>query len=124
MNKVADGIISGGSFMSITVNIYYSGKRGNAKKFAEEMVASGIVEDIRAEEGNIRYDSFLPIDSEETVLLIDSWKDQISLDKHHASPMMARIAKLRNKYDLHMKVERYVSDTEGVSASDKAFIRE
>lgn len=124
MNKVADGIISGGSFMSITVNIYYSGKRGNAKKFAEEMVASGIVEDIRAEEGNIRYDYFLPIDSEETVLLIDSWKDQISLDKHHASPMMARIAKLRNKYDLHMKVERYVSDTEGVSASDKAFIRE
>lgn len=110
--------------MSITVNIYYSGKRGNAKKFAEEMVASGIVEDIRAEEGNIRYDYFLPIDSEETVLLIDSWKDQISLDKHHASPMMARIAKLRNKYDLHMKVERYVSDTEGVSASDKAFIRE
>ena len=88
MNKVADGIISGGSFMSITVNIYYSGKRGNAKKFAEEMVASGIVEDIRAEEGNIRYDYFLPIDSEETVLLIDSWKDQISLDKHHASPMM------------------------------------
>lgn len=124
MNKVADGIISGGSFMSITVNIYYSGKRGNAKKFAEEMVASGIVEDIRAEEGNIRYDYFLPIDSEETVLLIDSWKDQISLDKHHASPMMARIAELRNKYDLHMKAERYVSDTEGVSASDKAFIRE
>lgn len=110
--------------MAITVNIYYSGKRGNAKKFAEEMVASGIVKDIRAEEGNIRYDYFLPIDSEETVLLIDSWKDQISLGKHHASPMMARIAALRNKYDLHMKVERYVSDTEGVSASDKAFIRE
>lgn len=110
--------------MAITVNIYYSGKRGNAKKFAEEMVASGIVKDIREEEGNIRYDYFLPIDSEETVLLIDSWKDQISLDKHHASPMMARIAELRNKYDLHMKVERYVSDTEGVSASDKAFIRE
>lgn len=110
--------------MAITVNIYYSGKRGNAKKFAEEMVASGIVKDIRAEEGNIRYDYFLPIDSEETVLLIDSWQDQISLDKHHASPMMVRIAELRNKYDLHMKVERYVSDTEGVSASDKAFIRE
>lgn len=110
--------------MAITVNIYYSGKRGNAKKFAEEMVASGIVKDIRAEEGNIRYDYFLPIGSEETVLLIDSWKDQISLDRHHASPMMARIAELRNKYDLHMKVERYVSDTEGVSASDKAFLRE
>lgn len=26
--------------MAITVNIYYSGKNGNAKKFAEEMIAN------------------------------------------------------------------------------------
>lgn len=44
--------------MSVTVNIYYSGVNGNAKKFAEEMVASGIVNDIRAEDGNIRYEYF------------------------------------------------------------------
>ena len=51
-----------------------------------------------------------PMDDEETVLLIDSWTDQEALDKHHASPMMTRITELREKYDLHMKVERYVSD--------------
>ena len=28
--------------MAITVNIYYSGKNGNARKFAEEMVSSGV----------------------------------------------------------------------------------
>ena len=39
--------------MAITVNIYYSGRNGNARKFAEEMVASGIVRDIRAEQGNL-----------------------------------------------------------------------
>lgn len=50
------------------------------------------------------------MDDEETVLLIDSWTDQEALDKHHASPMMTRITELREKYDLHMKVERYVSD--------------
>ena len=49
------------------------------------------------------------MDDEETVLLIDSWTDQEALDKHHASPMMTRITELREKYDLHMKVERYVS---------------
>ena len=27
--------------------------------------------------------------------------------KHHATPMMDTIAKLREKYDLHMTVERY-----------------
>ena len=33
----------------ITVNIYYTGKNGNAKKFADEMISSGIVDAIRAE---------------------------------------------------------------------------
>lgn len=110
--------------MAVTVNIYYSGKDGNARKFAEEMTASGVVSDIRAEAGNIRYEYFFPMEDEETVLLIDSWKDQQSIDLHHASPMMAQIIKLREKYDLHMKVERYLSDEEGPTAADKAFIRE
>ena len=110
--------------MAITINIYYSGKGGNAKKFAEEMIASGTVIAIRAEEGNIRYEYFFPMDDKETLLLIDGWKDQRSLDKHHASPMMTKIAELRNKYDLHMKVERYLSDETETFATDKAFIRE
>lgn len=110
--------------MAITVNIYYSGINGNAKKFAEEMVVSGIVSDIRAEDGNLKYEYFFPMDDKETVLLIDSWKDQRSIDIHHASPMMAKITELREKYDLHMKVERYVSDEAGEPETDRAFIRE
>ena len=110
--------------MAITVNIFYSGVNGNAKKFAEEMVSSGVVSDIRAEEGNLRYEYFFPMEDKETVLLIDSWKDQCSIDIHHASPMMAKIIELREKYDLHMKVERYVSDENGVLATDRAFIKE
>ena len=109
--------------MAITRNIYYSGEGGNAKKFAEEMISSGIVNDIRAEDGNIRYEYFFPMDDKEIVLLIDCWKDQSSLDKHHASPMMTKIIELRDKYDLHMKVERYVSDESGVPSTDEKFIR-
>ncbi len=44
--------------MPIIINIYYTGINGNAKKFAEEMTSRGIVNDIRAESGNIRYDYF------------------------------------------------------------------
>lgn len=47
--------------MAITVNIYYSGVNGNAKKFAEEMVSSGVVDDIRAEKGNLKYCSYVKI---------------------------------------------------------------
>lgn len=109
--------------MAITVNIYYTGENGSAKKFAEEMLVSGIVEDIRKEEGNLRYEYFFPMEDAETLLLIDSWKDQASIDLHHASPMMAKIIALREKYDLHMKVERYVSDEEGIPIHDVEFIR-
>lgn len=109
--------------MSIAVNIYYRGTKGNARKFAEEMESSGTADAIRREEGNIKYDYFFPMADPETVLLIDCWENQNALDRHHASPMMEKITQLREKYDLHMEVERYVSDRNEVSESDRQFIR-
>ena len=93
--------------MSLVVNIYYTGKYGSARKFVQEMVSSGIVDKIREEEGNERYEYFFPMDDEETVMLIDKWKNQEALDMHHKSEMMKQIAKLRNKYMLKMRVERF-----------------
>ena len=107
----------------ITVNLYYTGSNGSARAFAEEMVQSGTVAAIRAENGNVRYEYFFPMDDPETVLLIDQWRDQAAIDAHHASPMMAQIAALREKYDLHMKVERFVSDDSGLPEKDLKFIK-
>lgn len=108
----------------ITVNIYYSGTNGNAKRFAQEMITSGVVDRIRSKEGNLRYEYFYPMNDSETVLLIDSWKNQEAIDLHHQSPMMQEIIKLREKYDLHMKVERYLSDDAGIPEADRSYIRE
>ena len=107
--------------MSITVNLRYTGIDGNARKFAEEMISSGTVDAIRAEEGNLRYEYYQSLDDPETILLIDSWANQEAIDKHHATPMMDTIAKLREKYDLHMTVERYTSAE--TPESENKFIR-
>ena len=104
----------------ITVNLYYKGVNGSARAFAEEMEKSGIAADIRKEPGNLRYQYFQPLDDPETVLLIDSWTDQAAIYAHHASPMMTRLAALREKYDLHMTVERFVSEDLG---ADEKYIR-
>lgn len=109
--------------MSITVLLYYTGKDGAARRFAEEMEQSGTANLIRSEAGNERYEYFFPMADPETVLLIDRWKDQSSLDAHHASPMMETIAQLREKYGLHMRAERYYSDDEGIPASDAKFLK-
>ena len=107
--------------MALIINLYYTGAGGSARRFAEEMEQSGIAANIRAEDGNLRYEYFFPMNDPETVLLIDAWRDQAALDAHHASPMMAQIASLRDKYDLHMRVERFVSDSGQVT--DDAYIR-
>lgn len=110
--------------MSIMVNLYYTGTGGAARAFAREMEESGTADRVRAEAGNQRYAYFFPADDPETVLLMDVWMDQAALDRHHASPMMETIAKLREKYGLRMRAERYVTDREGIPASDRAFIKE
>ena len=107
----------------ITINIYYSGNNGSARAFAEEMVSSGTVAQIRKEDGNLRYEYFFPMEEPETVLLIDQWRDQSAIDVHHASPMMGQISRLREKYDLHMKVERFISDEAGLPDEDLKFIK-
>lgn len=113
--------------MAITVNLRYTGKKGAAQAFAREMISSGTVEKIRAEKGNLRYEYYLPFseaadDESDTILLIDSWENQEAIDLHHATPMMKTIAELREKYDLHMTIERFVSDDD-IPERDKGFLR-
>lgn len=107
--------------MSILIHITYSGVDGNARAFAQEMVERGLVDAIRAQEGNLRYEYYLPFDQPEDVLLVDEWNNQEALDIHHASPLMQEIIALRKKYDLHMRVERYVPTTQ--NPKDEMYIQ-
>ena len=44
-------------------------------------------------------------------------------DKHHETEMMQKIIALREKYDLHMKVERYVTDKNDIPEQNKKYIK-
>ena len=107
--------------MQITINIRYTGANNSVKYFLQEMKDSGTIDAIRAEEGNLRYEYYWSLEDPDTVLLIDSWESQEALDAHHVSPMMEIIAELREKYDIHMTVERYYRAEDLLS--DDRFIR-
>ena len=49
--------------------------------------------------------------------------DQIIKQRLTKTSLMGFGSELRDKYDLHMTVERFVSDENGVPDSDKGFIR-
>lgn len=109
--------------MSITVNIYYKGTKSNLHKFIDEMISKGIVDKIRKQKGNLKYEYYMPVDKENHILLIDQWESQHSLDEHHSSSMMSDIIELRNKYNLEMHVERFVDDNNSITENDKKFIK-
>ena len=104
---------------AITVHIYYTGENGSAKAFVKEMLTSGLVDEIRKEKENRRYEYFFSVEDEETVLLVDSWDNQEAID----SSIMDQIMELRIKYHLHMKVERYFLDETGIPKEDQKFIQ-
>ncbi len=110
--------------MAITINIYYKGEGNNARLFAGEMISNGIVNKIKAEKGNIKYDYFFPLIDDSTILLVDAWENQEALDMHHSSPIMTDIIKLREKYALTMKVERYISADNEITENDRKYIKE
>ena len=104
----------------LTVLIRYKGNGDATRKFVNEMISSGVVNEIRNEEGSLRYEYFFPLDDEESVLLVDSWENQEALDRHHKLPLMEKIKELREKYDLHMEVEKYQLH---VDEKDEKYIR-
>lgn len=107
--------------MSFSMNLYYKGGNGSARAFAQEMVSNGIADKIRRMDGCLRYEYFVSLSDPETVLLIDTWRDQKALDEYHSSPLMDAVMRLRAKYDLHMKAERYSEAC--MPDEDRSFIR-
>lgn len=94
----------------LIIQILYTGKGHAARDFMQEMIDSGTVEKIRNQSGNLAYDYYLPVEDENSLLLIDRWESQTALDQHHKSEMMAAIAELRDKYKLKMTVTRYQTE--------------
>lgn len=80
--------------MSLTINIYYTGENGNAKKFAEEMVKTGVVDRVRAEKGNKKYEYFFPMDDPETVLLIDKCEFIEYQDDEYGCGVIGKVVKV------------------------------
>ena len=73
---------------------------------------------------NILFRFLTPAETvKKAVLLIDQWENREAIDAHHASPMMETISKLREKYDLHMSVERFVPGGDAPE-SDESFIKD
>lgn len=93
--------------MGVTLNVYYRGTGGSAKRFVEEMESSGTLSRIRAENGNIGYEYYLSIEDPDTVLLVEHWASREALDAHSVSPNMRSVAAMKERLGLQSVIEVY-----------------
>ena len=106
--------------MSITNNVFYIGE--DAVIFMNEMINSGVVDEIRKVDGILKYEYFVSSNDRNIVLLVDSFINQEALDNYHRSEVMKKVMEIRNKYDLKMEVKKY-SERDSTTTDLKYIIR-
>ena len=92
----------------ITLIVTYHCKPAMREVFLGRIIADGIDAACRSEDGNIRYDYFVPADGSSDLLLVEKWRDEKALAAHGTQPHMAKLKALKAEYVTDTVIERFV----------------
>ena len=92
----------------IILHVYYTGAPGAAEEFMHDMISSGIQQEVKAENGCLQYDYFIPEGSKDTVLLLEGWQNADALSAHSNGEVMKKIRATKAKYAIETVIEKYV----------------
>jgi len=92
----------------IVLNVTYKCKPGMNKAFLDKLNEECLGAACRAEDGNIKYDYYLPADGSDELLLVEKWQDKAALKTHAAQPHFTRIGEVKADYVLDTVIERFV----------------
>ena len=91
----------------IVLNVTYKCKQGRKDAFLKRLLTEGIGEACRAEEGNIQYDYYLPVQGGDELLLVEKWQDADALARHGGQPHMEKLRAFKAEYVEETIAERY-----------------
>ena len=91
----------------IVLNVTYKCKPEMREEFLEMIMTEGIDDACRAEDGNLKYDYFRPVDDSDDLLLIEKWRDPEALAKHGRQPHFARLGELKSEYVTETIIEKF-----------------
>ena len=91
----------------IVLNVTYYVKPGLREEFLEAILAEGIDEASRAEDGNIKYDYYIPFDGGDELLLVEKWRSAAALKAHAETPHFKRLGELKGDFVDETVIERF-----------------
>ena len=95
----------------IVLNVLYKCRPGMRDAFLEDIMTEGLDVASRSDEGNIKYDYYVPVDGGYDLLLVEKWKDADSLSRHLQQPHLIRLGELKSQYVADTVFEKYESDS-------------
>lgn len=81
-----------------TIYVVFKSFDGKREAFIERAKAEGIVDEIRKENGCIRYDYYYSEKDPNEILLIEEWESKEHQQIHIEQPHMARLREFKNDY--------------------------
>ena len=91
----------------IVLNVTYRCRPDMREVFLERIIAEGIDGASRAEDGNIKYDYYIPFGGSDELLLIEKWRDEAALAAHAAAEHFSRLKELKPIYVQDTVIERF-----------------
>lgn len=92
---------------TIVLNVEYTMKPGGAQGYVKDLTEAGVLAQIRAHEGCLKYDYYQAVDGD-NLLLIEWWADQAALDEHQACAYMDTLRQIKAKYATDTKMEKFI----------------
>ena len=91
---------------NLLLHVTYTTKPGKRTEFLNTLTQLGIVEKSKQEPGNIRYDYYYPIDSEDQLLLVEIWEDQKALSFHAQTEHYQQLQSIKSDYLITTSIDK------------------
>ncbi len=91
----------------IVLNVSYQCKPEMRDEFLERIMAEGIDAASRADDGNLKYDYYIPAPGDDELLLVEKWTDAGALSEHLKKPHLARLGELKSEYVIDAVIEKF-----------------
>ncbi|PKM61252.1 MAG: hypothetical protein CVU99_04280 [Firmicutes bacterium HGW-Firmicutes-4] len=92
---------------NLLLNVTYTTKPGKRTEFLNFLTQLGVVEQSKQEPGNLRYNYFYPLDSDEQLLLVEIWEDDEALALHVQTDHYKHLQSIKADYLIDTCIEKF-----------------
>ena len=90
-----------------TIYVVFKCVEGKREEYIERLKSEGIVDEVRKEDGCIRYDYYLSEKDPDEILLIEAWESKKHQEIHIEQPHMARLRELKPDFVVSTKLGEF-----------------